>query len=359
MKFTQLNELQMPTWRWLNMNTAMLDVEAEFDTPYKGGVLSGGNTEVKIEHHTDLQTIEHLPDDMVRLGEFVFKHQNYGLTVTIPKDVQLEEPILLEFVLDEGSPVLIDFLHIKAEAGSRADVVVSYRSPDGSAYFHSGFAFLQAAPESQVRLIKVQMLGKHASHLDATAVCVGEGGQGNVLFCELGGGQVVSGCNVSLAGTDSRGGLDTLYLGSGGKKQDFNYRLELRGRTSEGEISVKGALAGTTRKVLKSTLDFIRGAAGSKGREEETVLTLSDRAINLSTPLLLCGEANVEGAHATSSGKPDPGKLYYLMSRGFTERDAKRLLVEASFTPILDKLPTQELRDAVYGRIKEVVHNEA
>mgnify|MGYP000978759340 CR=1 FL=1 len=359
MKFTQLNELQMPTWRWLNMNATELDAEADFDTPYTGGVLSADESEVHIAHHVDLHAIENLPEDVARMREFVFKNQNYALTVTIPKGLQVAQPVLLEFVLDDTSPMLIDFLHIKAEAGSRADVIVRYLSSGDGAYFHSGFAHVQADAKSQVRLIKLQTLGKRDTHIDTTAVSVGVGARGDALFCELGGGRIASGCNISLAGTESRGALDALYFGTGERIQDFNYRMELRGTGAEGEIVAKGVLTGKAKKTLKSTLDFIAGALGAKGSEEETVLALSDRAVNLSAPLLLSGEANVEGSHATSGGKPDPGKLYYLMSRGFTEAEAKRLLVEASFTPILNKLPLQELRGTVYDRIQEVVHDES
>ncbi len=357
MKFTELNELQMPTWRWLDMNAAQLETDAALDTPYKGGILSGAEGLV-MGDGAGCRPAESLPGDLGRLRAFVQKNQNYGLTLTIPRGLRLEEPVVLDFVLDQSAPVLVDFLQIRAEADSRADIVVRYRSAGDGAYFHAGFALLQAEPGSQVRLMKVQTLGPRDAHLDGTAVEVEADAQGGALFCELGGGQVVSGCNVALSGAGSRGSLETLYLGGDGRKQDFNYRLELRGPGSEGEISARGALAGTAKKTLKSTLDFIRGASGAKAREEETVLALSDRAVNLSTPLLLCGEANVEGAHATSSGRPDPEKLYYLMSRGLTQRDAKRLLVEASFTPILNKLPSQELRGTVYQRIREVVHGE-
>lgn len=358
MKLTGLNELQTPTWRWLHMNAAELEVDAALGLPHPGGVLSAGETGVKVEHRAKLSPIEGLPGDLERLRAFVLQNQNYALTLTIPKGLQCDEPILLDFVLEENAPTLIDFLHIHAQAGSRADVVVRYRSEGGGGYFHSGFASLKAEAGAQVRLFKIQTLGKRDAHLDGTAVQVEAGGQGDALFCELGGAQVVSGCNLSLAGAESKGALDALYLGGSGTKQDFNYRLELRGAASEGEITARGALSGTARKVLKSTLDFIRGAAAAKGREEETVLTLSDRAVNRSVPLLLCGEANVEGAHATSSGRPDPGKLYYLMSRGLTEGEAKRLLVEASFTPILNKLPSAQLREAVYERIREAVRHE-
>ncbi len=357
MKLTKLNRIQVPTWHWLGMNEAALEADAPLDTPYLGGVLRGAG-QAEIRHDRTLPEIPHLPADLVRLRDFVFEHQNYSLTLTIPRDVQCAEPIVLDFVLDEQSPALVDFLQIHAQAGSCADVVVRYRSAGEEARFHCGFAALRAETGARVHLIKIQMLGDADAHLDGTAITVEAGGEGSALCCELGGGQVVSGCNISLAGKESRGRLDTLYLGSDGRTQDFNYRLELRGPASEGEIVSRGALAGTAKKTLKSTLDFVRGASGSKGREEETVLSLSDRTINLSTPLLLCGEDNVEGAHATSSGKPDPGKLYYLMSRGFTPGEAKRLLVEASFTPILNKLPTPDLREAVQQKIWEVIHGE-
>lgn len=356
MKFTKLNQLQMPTWRWLGMNEAQLEVGAALGGAYRGGTLSGAE-QVQICHEVTLPELPHLPADLGRLRDFAAAHQNYGLTVTIPQGVRCDRPILLDLVLDDESPVLIDLLHIHGQPGSRAEVVVRYRSSGAGGYFHGGFAVVQADRDAQVRLIKLQMLGEEDAHLDGTAVCVREQGEGSALFCELGGGQVVSGCNLSLAGADSRGELDTLYLGSGQRRQDFNYRLELRGAGTDGAISVRGALADGARKVLKSTLDFLSGAAGSRGVEEETVLTLSDRVVNLSTPLLLSGEADVEGSHATSSGRPDPVKLYYLMSRGLTRQEAKRLLVEASFTPILAKLPGQELRDEVYERIREVVHH--
>lgn len=358
MKFTRLNELQMPTWRWLHMNAAELEVDAALGVPYSGGTLSGAELGVQAELRAELVPMEGLTGDLARLREFVFRNQNYALTLTIPKGLQCRTPILLDLVLGENAPTLIDFIHIHAEEGSRADVVVRYRSEGTGGCFHSGFVSLKAEAGARVRLFKIQTLGTQDAHLDGTAVQVEADGQGDVLFCELGGAQVVSGCNLSLAGAESKGTLDAIYLGGSGTKQDFNYRLELRGAASEGQITARGALSGTARKVLKSTLDFIRGAAAAKGREEETVLTLSDRAVNRSVPLLLCGEANVEGAHATSSGRPDPGKLYYLMSRGLAEGEAKRLLVEASFTPILNKLPSPELREAVYERIREAVRHE-
>lgn len=358
MNLTKLNELQMPTWRWLNMNHTDLELPLAIDRPYHNRPILGGHDHLSLDDSVTIEKINHLPADTERMQRFISEHQNYALTITIPAEVQLDTPLILNFILDEENPVLIDYLYINAESGSRADIIVNYRSSSSTPCFHGGFTYLHTAPDAAIRLFKIQMLGDQDLHLDTTAVETGDHGNSEVIYGELGGGQVVSSCNLSLAGTASNGHLDSLYLGSGRRRQDFNYRLELKGVAADGEITVKGALAGKSKKVLKSTLDFISGACDSKGKETETVLALSDQVLNLSAPLLLCGEDRVEGEHATSTGKPDEEKLFYLMSRGFSRQDAKRLLVEASFTPILNKIPVSELRQEIISKIREVVYHE-
>ena len=41
----------------------------------------------------------------------------------------------------------------------------------------------------------------------------------------------------------------------------------------------------------------------------------------------------VEGQHAASVGRLDENKLYYLRSRGLSEAQARRLMVDARFAP--------------------------
>ena len=59
----------------------------------------------------------------------------------------------------------------------------------------------------------------------------------------------------------------------------------------------------------------------------------------------------VEGMHAASAGQIDSEKLFYLMSRGLDERDAKKLIIEASYAPIIDKIPLVSLREAISEKI--------
>ena len=43
----------------------------------------------------------------------------------------------------------------------------------------------------------------------------------------------------------------------------------------------------------------------------------------------------------------DEDKLFYLMSRGLDLPNAQRLIVEASFNPVLDRIPDEALKQEV------------
>jgi len=77
--------------------------------------------------------------------------------------------------------------------------------------------------------------------------------------------------------------------------------------------------------------------------------------LNLSVPVLLCAEDDVEGEHAASSGRPDDNMMFYMMSRGLSEQEAKKMLVEAAFSAILSKVPDMSLQNEILGLLKKSI----
>ena len=122
-------------------------------------------------------------------------------------------------------------------------------------------------------------------------------------------------------------------------------------------MQVRGVLMGKAEKTFRGTLDFIEGSKGSVGREDEEVVLLSPDVRNRSVPVMLSHEADVDGHHAVSVGKMDEGKLFYLMSRGLDLAEAQRLVVEASFNPVLDRISDTALKEEIdsflMGRLNE------
>ena len=67
------------------------------------------------------------------------------------------------------------------------------------------------------------------------------------------------------------------------------------------------------------------------------------------------GEDDVDGHHAVSVGKMDQEKLFYVMSRGLDLNEARRLVVEASFQPVLERIADGDLRAEVEQQIEELI----
>ena len=185
-------------------------------------------------------------------------------------------------------------------------------------------------------------------------ISVGTGAKVEFISADLGRGDYSADVEIDLRGDDSTAELEAVYFGDGTRKLDFNYVIHQRGKRTEATMNVRGALTEQSDKIFRGTLDFQRGAKGSKGRELEEVIILSSGTRNRSVPLMLAAEDEVDGHHAVSIGRLDEEKIFYLMSRGLDESETERLIVEAAFTPVIEKFPDnlrQQVRENLQRRL--------
>ena len=175
-------------------------------------------------------------------------------------------------------------------------------------------------------------------------ISVGNGAKVEFLSADIGNGNYSADVEIDLVGDDSAADVEAVYFGDGNRKLDFNYVIRQRGKRTQAVMNVRGALTAHSDKIFRGTLDFQRGSKGSTGRELEEVIILSSGTRNRSVPLMLATEDEVDGHHAVSVGRLDEDKIFYLMSRGLDKSEAERLIVEAAFNPVVDKIPDENLR---------------
>ncbi|MBR0260871.1 MAG: SufD family Fe-S cluster assembly protein [Selenomonadaceae bacterium] len=175
-------------------------------------------------------------------------------------------------------------------------------------------------------------------------IFVGEGARVEFISADLGRGDYSSDVEIDLRGDDSSADFEAVYFGDGKRKLDFNYVIHQRGKRTQATMNVRGALTENSNKIFRGTLDFQRGAKGSTGRELEEVIILSQGTRNRSVPLMLAAEDEVDGHHAVTVGRLDEEKIFYLMSRGLDKPEAERLIVEAAFNPVIEKISDENLR---------------
>ena len=170
---------------------------------------------------------------------------------------------------------------------------------------------------------------------------------------DFGGKNSITNYYTNILGDNGNNTIDTIYLGKEEQLFDLNYIVELRGKKSNVNIEVQGALKDNARKHFKGTIDFKKGCKKAKGNENENCMLLSDAAKSLALPMLLCSEEDVEGNHSSSAGKIGEKELFYIMSRGFELKEAMKLMVRAKFNKILEKISDEELKEQILKEIDD------
>ena len=235
---------------------------------------------------------------------------------------------------------------LEVPANSENDLTVVYKEDN------YGDISIKVGENSCLKLTQVQLLPVEKDHANEVTVILAKGAHLEMAVVEAGAKKTVSKVKVVLEGNNSTADVSVLYFGDEKRHIDLNYVMEQKGRNTEANLNVYGALMDECRKIFRGTLDFQRGSKGSKGYEKEQVTVLSGKVRNSSIPIMLSGEDDVDGHHAVSIGKIDEEKMFYLMSRGLDLKESRRLIVEAAFNPVLDKIFSEELRDEIDSYIK-------
>ena len=359
MKQLSQNIKRMPvdTWNRAGVNRSEIKLYSVEDA----GDANKKFTNFECRHNLERNFNEFNPDKKIddffindEVRKFIDENKNHCRYFRIPKNHIENNPVIIEFNIKQDS-YLIDDIIIEAEEGSICTFIVRYSSEEGKNIHHSGRIRVFAGRNSDVKVIRAQLMDNQASHNDIISGIEEDRAHIHVILAEMGAAKAMSSCNIVLNGKESSADVDILYMGDGTRSVDISARVEHKGKNSLSNIRARGVLSGQSRKILRDTIDFISGSGGSKGREEENVLMLDPGVMNLSVPILLCGEDDVEGEHAASSGRPDDKLMFYMMSRGISENEAKKILVEAAFSAILNDVPDISLQNEILDVLKKSI----
>ena len=340
----RLNKLPVKTTNNFRIN----DLEIELDVP-KINILSDYN----ITDNNNIIINKRIVNKklITRIGlEF---NKYLDINIIIPKNKKIKDTIYIDYSFS-GDDSLVSCISFKFEENSSCNFVINYSSLDSSMHFNHLYEKICMNSNSKGNITIVNTLnGKsynfmgietiNSSNSDLTHNIIDLSGKARVynVYSEL----------------DNRAinNLNSIYVGKDNSIIDMNYYLKNVGEESVNRIKVEGSIDDCCVKNFRGTIDFIKGCSNSTGEESENCVLLSNSCRSRSLPQLLCGEENVVGSHGVSSGKVDIDKLFYIMSRGYSEKDAERVILLANFNSILKTISDSNIRSNILNLLEEYI----
>jgi Fe-S cluster assembly protein SufD len=170
----------------------------------------------------------------------------------------------------------------------------------------------------------------------------------------LGGSVVRQFTTVEYAGRGGDAELWGLYFADAGQHLEHRQFVDHAMPDCRSYVGYRGALQGASAHTVWVGDVLIRHAAtGTDTYEINRNLLLTDGARADSVPNLEIETGEVVGAgHASATGRFDDEQLFYLMSRGIDEAEARKLVVRGFFAELINKIPVAELRDRLGDAIE-------
>ena len=339
MEEIKLNQTPVRTSRNYNINNIKLkDIKIPKEI---------GNFEsLEIKRKTSLvEKVSSLSNMELKYGVGVINKPNMNLQINIAETI--EEPLELDFMLNEQNRNLVENIVINASKGIQATVILKYETVEDIQGFHNGILKVNADKNAKIDIVLINLVNEQTNNFLSIENVLEE--QSNVKYTvvDFGGKNSITNYYSNIKGQKADSTINTIYLGKDNQLFDINYIGELWGKQSNLDIDVQGAIKDNARKHFKGTIDFKRGCKKATGNENEYCTILSDTAKSIALPMLLCEEEDVEGNHATSAGKIGEKELFYIMSRGFELKEALKLMLRAKFNKVLENIPVEELKEQI------------
>ena len=248
---------------------------------------------------------------------------------------------------------------VVAAEDSELDLAISIDAACGAdqAAFAGSALRVFAGERSRVNVTVYLTCGAGVTCVEDSGFILDDDARVTVRHVVLGGSFTATGLAADLRGDRSRIDIDTSYLGAGADERDFNYIVRHRGKKTECNLDANGVLTGTSKKILRGTIDLMHGAKGAQGNERETVLLANKGVDNKTVPMILCDEDDVAGNHGATIGHVRPEQLFYMGCRGLSEKQAEELFISAKLEDAAITAPDEQMRDNVVRLASTLVDN--
>ena len=350
----QYNVLPRLTFRWVKANDLLLEY-TEVDTKKEYGYRKIEGKGARMLTNEDLPLSADFKGVSERMVNMADKSHNAGLFIHVGENEEKE--LHITHVLGRENNTLIEKNVFILEKGSKLNLVMDYSSDD-TVTFSNILNKITVAEGAELNLTKIQRLNTISKHFESRYTTVQERGKVNYISVEIGGKDAVINYMTDLVGDESEGHVKNVYLGFGDRILDLCHHMNHIGKKTRSDMIFKGALKDRSKKTFRGTLDFKQGSTHSEGNEEEFTILLSPKVKSYAIPLLLCAEDDVIGNHAASNGQINNEKLFYIMSRGFDENEAKKIIIESHIRPIIDLIPVESIRETILLAVEEELKGE-
>lgn len=322
----------------------------EFDLEsLKSGDVKVGAGEAQIEK---VEKLSDFDSSLLTIESPLFnfvKNNNLNFyLLKINKSTPHREMIPLDINLTGGAMVIV---RIVIESGIDASIVERVLV-EGQGIV---LVEIESQKDSQLRYLAINQ-----NHLNS-GVIVGRVAQqsGNSIVHwfdgQMGGGLSQSSIVSILTEPEATSTLHGIVMAHDCQKPDVLHQVIHSAPHTNSSMLVKSVVAEKANAIYRSLIRMLPEATQSSGKQKEDALILSPHATVQAAPDLKVENNEVRCSHGVTSGSISEEKKFYILSRGFSEQEARQALVMAHVLPAINGIEDQAIRNQIQIAVEQYI----
>src|ERR687894_2423699 len=265
-----------------------------------------------------------------------------GSFVYVPKGVKVEMPLQAYFRINTENMGQFERTLIIADEGSDVHYIEGCTAPVYSTdSLHSAVVEIKARPSSRVRYTTVQNWSQNVFNLVTKRAVAEEKATMEWVDCNLGSKLTMKYPSIYLLGPEAHGEILSIAFAGAGQHQDAGGKIIHGAPRTTSSIFSKSISKDGGRATYRGLLEVGKGASESKSKVVCDALLLDPESRSDTYPTIRIDENDADVGHEASVSKIGEEQLFYLQSRGLSEEEASKMIVNGFIEPIAKELPME------------------
>jgi Fe-S cluster assembly protein SufB len=265
-----------------------------------------------------------------------------GTFIYVPKGVKVELPLQAYFRMNVQAGGQFEHTLIIADEGSELEYIEGCSAPrfEASA-LHAGGVEIFVHQRAKVKYISIENWSKNTYNLNTKRALVDAHGSIEWLNGNMGSGvTMLYPCSV-LRGEYARSDSLGIAFAGDGQEQDTGSKVIHVAPHTKSTITAKSISQDSGISSYRGLVQILPKATSSESHVVCDALLMNDGAASDTYPVMKVETADALIGHEASVGRIGEEELFYLMSRGMTESEARKMIVSGFIEPVVKALPLE------------------
>lgn len=265
-----------------------------------------------------------------------------GSLIYVPEGVEVDIPLQSYYRLNAPGAGQFEHTMIIAEDNAKVHFIEGCSAPRYNVVnLHAGSVEIFVGKNAEVRFSTIENWSRNMYNLNTKRAIVQEGGK--VIWVSGSFGSKVSMLYPTsvLVGEGASAEYTGITFASNGQYIDNGCSMIHLSPNTYSTALTKSITAGNGKSMTRSLVQIKKNAKGSRSTVDCENLMISEESQSDTIPVLDIRNDDVDCGHEAKIGSIDQGQIFYLMSRGIPEEEAKSMIVRGFAEPISRELPLE------------------